>query len=276
MPLRFSKMHGAGNDFVVLDCRTHLTLPNAEIIRRMGHRHFGVGFDQLLTIESPQSPGAVASYRIVNQDGSFADQCGNGARCVAHWLVQSGATSAAQFMLDSPAGLITVRRQGDAYAIDMGRPRFAPSALPLKADAEALLYPFEFDGHVRHYSAVSMGNPHAVFVVQNLDSAPVERWGLALQASGLFPNGVNVGFAEIRDFNRIGLRVFERGVGETLACGSGACAAAAGLIRQGLVSRNLTVQLPGGTLMIDWPDDGASITMTGPAQRVFDGEWCDD
>jgi diaminopimelate epimerase len=276
MALRFSKMHGIGNDFMVLDCRGERALPNAETIRRMGDRHFGIGFDQLLSIEAPQSPEALASYRIVNQDGSFADQCGNGARCVAHWLVQNGVTSAMQFKLDSPAGLITVQRQAGHYAIGMGHPRFAPNAIPLLANAEAADYPFVFETHVLHFAAVSMGNPHAVFVVPAVDEAPVADLGTALQGSGLFPRGVNVGFAEIIDAGRIRLRVFERGVGETLACGSGACAAAACLMRQGLVARTLAVQLPGGTLMIDWPDDAASITMTGPAQRVFDGEWFDD
>lgn len=276
MALRFSKMHGAGNDFVVLDCRNRAALPERDTIRRMGDRHFGIGFDQLLSIEAPQSPGALASYRIVNQDGSFADQCGNGARCVAHWLVQSGATSATQFKLDSPAGLITVQRKAELYAIDMGHPRFAPNAIPLLANDEARLYPFVFEAQSLHFSAVSMGNPHALFVVPAVDATPVAALGTALQASGLFPSGVNVGFAEIIDASHIRLRVFERGVGETLACGSGACAAAACLMRQGLVARELAVQLPGGTLMIGWPDDTASITMTGPAQAVFDGVWIDD
>ncbi len=276
MALRFSKMHGAGNDFIVLDCRNRAALPERDTICRMGDRHFGIGFDQLLSIEAPQSSGAVASYRIINQDGSFADQCGNGARCVAHWLVQNGATSASQFTLDSPAGLITVQRKAELYAIDMGHPRFAPNAIPLLANDEARLYPFVFEAQSLHFSAVSMGNPHALFVVPAVDATPVAALGTALQASGLFPSGVNVGFAEIIDASHIRLRVFERGVGETLACGSGACAAAACLMRQGLVARELAVQLPGGTLMIGWPDDTASITMTGPAQAVFDGVWIDD
>ncbi len=274
--LRFAKMQGAGNDFAVIDCRAGAALPDAEQIRRMGDRHFGIGFDQLLSIEAPTSPGAVASYRILNQDGSFAGQCGNGARCVAHWLVRSGVTMAPEFLLDSPAGVIRVRRTGNDYALGMGHPRFAPEQIPLLAEADALQYFLPLDGEQHAFSAVSMGNPHAVFRVDSVLDAPVERWGKAVQAAQVFPEGVNVGFAEVLDRGNIRLRVYERGVGETLACGSGACAAAVSLIRQGLVARTLAVHLPGGTLMIDWPDDAAAVTMTGPAVWVYDGEWRDD
>lgn len=274
--LRFAKMHGAGNDFAVLDCRDDRTMPDAALIRRMGDRHFGIGFDQLLTIEAPHSPNAVASYRILNQDGSSAGQCGNGARCVAHWLVRSGVTDAPEFSLDSPAGVISVRRIGNDYALGMGRPRFAPAQIPLLAEAEALQYFLPLDGATQAFSAVSMGNPHAVFRVDSVQDAPVERWGKAVQAARVFPEGVNVGFAEVLDRGNIRLRVYERGVGETLACGSGACAAAVSLMRQELVARMLAVHLPGGTLMIDWPDDAAPVTMTGPAVWVYDGEWRDD
>ena len=274
--LRFAKMQGAGNDFAVIDCRAGAALPDAEQIRRMGDRHFGIGFDQLLSIEAPTSPGAVASYRILNQDGSFAGQCGNGARCVAHWLVRSGVTMAPEFLLDSPAGVIRVRRTGNDYALGMGHPRFAPEQIPLLAEADALQYFLPLDGEQHAFSAVSMGNPHAVFRVDSVLDAPVERWGKAVQAAQVFPEGVNVGFAEVLDRGNIRLRVYERGVGETLACGSGACAAAVSLIRQGLVARTLAVHLPGGTLMIDWPDDAAAVTMTGPAVWVYDGEWRDE
>ncbi|MFM6988242.1 MAG: diaminopimelate epimerase [Arenimonas sp.] len=273
MPLRFTKMHGAGNDFVVLDRRDGAPLPEAGLLRQMGDRHFGVGFDQLLVIEPPTADGSLASYRILNQDGSFAGQCGNGARCVAHWLVTEGATAAAAFTLDSPAGPIGVRRLGERYALDMGFPYFAPDDIPLLAEAEAPLYRFPIDGVEHAFSAVSMGNPHAVFLVDSAQDAPVAHWGQALQAAHVFPEGVNVGFAERVDAGNIRLRVFERGVGETLACGSGACAAAVSLMRLGLVARHVAVHLPGGTLMIDWPDDSAPVTMTGPAERVFEGEW---
>ena len=274
--LRFAKMQGAGNDFAVIDCRNGAALPEAGQTRRMGDRHFGIGFDQLLVIEPPTSPGTVASYRILNQDGSFAGQCGNGARCVAHWLVRSGDTDASEFHLDSPAGVISVRRVGNDYALGMGHPRFAPVQIPLLAEAEAPQYFLPLDGEQHAFSAVSMGNPHAVFQVDSVLDAPVARWGKAVQAAHVFPEGVNVGFAEILDRSNIRLRVFERGVGETLACGSGACAAAVSLMRQNRVARSLAVHLPGGTLMIDWPEDTAAVTMTGPAVWVYDGEWRDD
>jgi len=276
MPLRFTKMHGAGNDFVVLDCREGKTLPEAAVISRMACRHTGVGFDQLLIIEAAHSADAVAAYRILNQDGSSARQCGNGARCVAHWLVLQGATSANEFVLDSPAGRMNVQHTDAGYCVDMGPPAFNPADIPLQAEREALFYPFEYQGDVLQFSAASMGNPHALFVVESVDAAPVPALGFALQASGRFAEGVNVGFAEVLDRRRIRLRVFERGVGETLACGSGACAAAACLIRSGHVDRSLTVQLPGGTLSIEWPEDSAGIRMTGPAVRVFEGEWTHD
>jgi diaminopimelate epimerase len=274
--LRFAKMHGAGNDFVVIDCRDGAGLPEAGGIRRMGDRHFGIGFDQLLSIEAPISPGAVASYRILNQDGSFAGQCGNGARCVAHWLVRSGITDAREFHLDSPAGVISVRRIGKDYALDMGCPRFSPEQIPLLAESDAPQYFLPLDGEQHAFSAVSMGNPHAVFRVDSVLDVPVERWGKAVQATHVFPEGVNVGFAEIQDRANIRLRVYERGVGETLACGSGACAAAVCLMRKDIVARTLAVHLPGGTLMIEWPDDAAAVTMTGPAVWVYDGEWRDE
>lgn len=276
MPWRFSKMHGAGNDFAVLDCRTSPALPEAETLRRMGDRHFGIGFDQLLTIERPRSPGAVAAYRIVNQDGSFAQQCGNGARCVAHWLVSEGVADADGFVLDSPSGPIQVRRVGGLYALDMGFPRFAPEDVPLSAETEADVYHYRHEGLDLAFSALSMGNPHAVILVDGVADAPVELWGRILQSAPVFPEGVNVGFAQRLDDASIRLRVYERGVGETLACGSGACAAAVALIRRGLLKRRVAVHLPGGTLMIDWPHAAAGVTMTGPAERVFEGEWLDD
>lgn len=276
MRWRFTKMHGAGNDFAVLDCRRSPALPTPEVLRRMGDRHTGIGFDQLLTVDPPRSPGALAAYRILNQDGSQAMQCGNGARCIAHWLVTEGAADAGGFALDSPAGPIRVSRVGGLYALEMGLPRFSPAEVPLLAEAEAALYHYRSDGVQLEFSALSMGNPHAVLLVDSAARAPVEAWGRLLQSAPLFPAGVNVGFAERVDDGNIRLRVFERGVGETLACGSGACAAAVALIRRGLLQRSVAVHLPGGTLMIDWPKDDAPVRMTGPAVRVYEGEWLDD
>lgn len=276
MRWRFSKMHGAGNDFAILDCRSAPALPDAETLQRMGDRHFGIGFDQLLTVERPRSPGALAAYRILNQDGSFARQCGNGARCIAHWLVTEGLVDTDGFALDSPAGRIQVTRVGGLYTLDMGLPVFAPDQVPLLSKTESLEYAYRHAGRNLVFSALSMGNPHAVMVVEDVAVAPVEDWGEALQSAPLFPEGVNVGFAQRLDDGNIRLRVFERGVGETLACGSGACAAVVSMIRRGLLRRSVAVHLPGGTLMIDWPHDAATVMMTGPAVRVYEGEWLDD
>lgn len=276
MALKFSKMQGAGNDFVVLDCRQNKQLPDFDTIRRMGDRHFGIGFDQLLSIEDPISDNTIASYRILNQDGSFAQQCGNGARCVAHWLVQSGVVSTATFAMDSPAGLIQVSQVDNQYKLSMGKPHFARRDIPIIAEQVSLHYQLPVEGRHIEFSAVSMGNPHAVIQVENCDKAPVENWGKIFQASHVFPEGINVGFAEVIDSHQIRLRVFERGVGETLACGSGACAAAVSFIRLGLVERKLDVHLPGGVLHIEWPSDDAEVSMTGPAVMVYNGEWLHD
>ncbi len=277
--LRFCKMHGAGNDFVVLDLRTGMPEPTPDFSRVLADRHCGVGCDQLLTIEPPRSPDAVASYRIWNADGSNAQQCGNGARCVAAWLVRDGAARGAplagRFLIDSPAGTHAVTRlPGDRYAIAMGVPEFAPARIPLRGfDAIQNEYALDLDGARVRFGAVSMGNPHALVEVDDAASAPVATLGPALQRHAAFPQSVNVGFAEVVARERINLRVYERGVGETLACGSGACAAAAILIRRGRVDRDVTIALPGGELSISWPDATAAMVMAGPATFVFEGEW---
>jgi diaminopimelate epimerase len=273
--LGFSKMHGAGNDFVVLDLRDGAWLLTPDLCRALADRHTGVGCDQILTVEPPRSHASVASYGIWNADGSAARQCGNGARCIAAWLVRAGAAGSGDFVLDSPSGTHAVARDGtDAYRIAMGVPRFAPEDVPLQGFAQAQdPYTQAVDATPVAFGAVSMGNPHAVIVVDDVDAAPVSTWGPALQALPAFPQSVNVGFAQVVARDRIRLRVFERGVGETLACGSGACAAAAILIRRGAVDRDVAVQLPGGTLRIGWPHDSAPITMSGPATFVFEGEY---
>ena len=275
--MKFSKMHGAGNDFVVLDLRGAAIAPDAELCRALADRHTGVGCDQILTIEPPRSAGAVASYGIWNADGSTALQCGNGARCVAAWLVRDGAIPGAgdAFLLDSPAGTHAVTRlAGDRYAIAMGVPQFAPQSVPLLGYHEAQdSYALEVDGQSLQFGAVSMGNPHALVEVDDIANTPLQQVGAALQRDAAFPQSVNVGFAEVDARDRIRLRVYERGVGETLACGSGACAAAAILMRRGRIDRTVTVALPGGELQVQWPDDAASITMSGPATFVFEGEF---
>jgi diaminopimelate epimerase len=273
--LRFSKMHGAGNDFVVLDLRDGAPPPDAALCRALGDRHTGVGCDQILTIEAPRSAGAVAAYGIWNADGSAARQCGNGARCVAAWLVRDGSAPASGFQVDSPTGLHAVDALEDGrYRIAMGVPGFAPSAIPLLGfDAAQDRYTLVVDGVALDVGAASMGNPHALLVVEQVDAAPVAALGAALQRHPAFPDSVNVGFAQIEGRDRIRLRVYERGVGETLACGSGACAAAAILMRRGVVDRRVVVVLPGGELTIEWPRDDAPVTMAGPAAFVFEGEF---
>ena len=271
-PLRLSKMHGAGNDFVVLDLRDGGPPPTPALSRALADRHTGVGCDQILTIEPARSAGAVASYRIWNADGSNAMQCGNGARCIAAWLVREGSASTQRFVLDSPAGSHIVERVGDDhYRIAMGVPDFSPQAIPLAGFDEADVHTLELGSERIAFGAASMGNPHALLEVGDVSCAPVATLGPALQAHAAFPDSVNVGFAQILARDRIRLRVFERGSGETLACGSGACAAAAILMRRGRVDRDITVSLPGGELRIGWPRDDAPITMEGPAAFVFEG-----
>ena len=271
--LRFTKMHGAGNDFVVLDLRGGTPPPSPALCRALADRHTGVGCDQILTIEPPRGGEAVAAYGIWNADGSPARQCGNGARCVAAWLVRDGAASGERFVLDSPAGSHAVEVLGERqFRIAMGLPQFAPAAVPLRGYAEAQdEYALELGGESVRFGAVSMGNPHAVIEVMSIDAAPVATLGPRLQADAAFPESVNVGFTEVVSRGRIRLRVYERGVGETLACGSGACAAAAVLMRRGRVDREVVVSLPGGDLHIAWPDEMSEILMAGPATFVFDG-----
>ncbi|GAB3389733.1 diaminopimelate epimerase [Lysobacter fragariae] len=273
--LRFSKMHGAGNDFVVVDLRDGATTLDARLCRALGDRHMGVGCDQILTIEPPRSATAVASYRIWNSDGSHARQCGNGARCVAAWLLRDGTASGDAFDVDSPVDTHHVERLRDGgFRIAMGVPRFAPVDVPLLGFGEAQAqYTLEHAGAAYAFGAVSMGNPHAVIEVDAAATAPVETVGPLLQSLPAFPDSANIGFAQVESRGRLRLRVYERGAGETLACGSGACAAAVVLMKRDRVDRTVTVVLPGGELQIAWPRDDAPVTMAGPAAFVFEGEW---
>lgn len=273
--MRFSKMHGAGNDFVVLDLRGDLPPPSPEQCAHLADRHFGVGCDQLLTVETPRSAGTVAAYRIWNADGSPSGQCGNGARCIAAWLVRDGAAPAdAPFAIESPAGVHPVMRAGDDFVIDMGAPRFAPAEVPLAGvDGERDEYTLDIGADTLRFGAVSMGNPHAVIEVADVAAADVARIGPAMQASAMFPASANIGFAQVLAPDRIRLRVFERGVGETLACGSGACAAVAVLARRGRVRTDaeVAVELPGGALRIRHDTAAGTVFMGGPATFVFEG-----
>jgi diaminopimelate epimerase len=273
MALRFSKMHGIGNDFVVLDRRADPGPLDPALVRAIADRHTGVGFDQLLALEPPRTPGSVAAYRIYNGDGSEARQCGNGLRCLVAWLHRERPLAGA-VRLDGPAGPVAceVLASGEVRA-DMGVPRFAPRDVPFLADAEADAYPLQAGGESVSVGIASMGNPHAVLEVPDVDAADVARLGPAIERHPRFPDRANVGFAQVVDRHAIRLRVFERGAGETRACGSGACAAAAVLLRRGRVASPLAVTLPGGTLRIDWAGGDAPLAMTGPATFVFEGTW---
>jgi len=274
---RFSKMHGAGNDFVVFDLRDGAPAPDPAQCRALADRHAGVGCDQILGIELPRSAAAVASYRIWNADGSPSQQCGNGARCIAAWLVRDayrrGQDLGAEFAVDSPVGVHAVARVGTrCYRIDMGVPVFDPARIPLHGlDGESDQYVLQIHDTVLTFGAVSMGNPHAVIEVDDVDAAPVESIGPLLQSQAVFPQSANIGFAQVQSRERVRLRVYERGTGETLACGSGACAAAAVLMRRGRIDRDVTISLPGGELQISWPADDAPLSMAGPAAFVFEG-----
>ena len=272
--LRFSKMHGAGNDFVVIDLRGGGAPPTPAQCRWLADRHTGVGCDQILTVEDPRSPDAVASYRIWNADGSTSGQCGNGARCIAAWLLRDGAAGGDRFVLDSPVGRHEVTHLGEGrFRVAMGLPDFAPQHVPLRGFSPADDYAIDGDGRSVRFGAVSMGNPHAVIEVADLASAPVAQIGSWLQSQPAFPQSVNVGFAQVETRRRVRLRVYERGAGETLACGSGACAAAAVLMRRGRIEREVRIVLPGGELDIAWPAPDAALTMAGPAAFVFEGEF---
>lgn len=276
MKLAFTKMQGAGNDFVVLDCTAQPFNLNTNQIKKLADRHFGVGCDQVLVVERARTPGADFRYRIFNADGGEVEQCGNGVRCLAAFLHRRGALNAngngGEIVLDSPAGLIRARvHDANLISVDMGPPNFDPKSLPFEASAEAHVYPLAVAGTEVEIGAVSMGNPHAVLTVNSVANAPLDRLGPAIEKHPRFPNRVNVGFMEIVDRTHIRLRVFERGVGETLACGTGACAAVAVGRRHGRLDATVEVELPGGKLEITWAAPGEHIWMKGPTAVSFTG-----
>ncbi len=277
MSLRFTKMHGLGNDFVVLDRRDASGPLPAALARRLADRHFGVGCDQVMTIE--RSPDAAHAFRygIYNADGSGAGQCGNGLRCVVRWLADRGLVRGQDIRLLGPSGTVCADLLDDGRVrVDMGEPVFDAARVPLAVASTQPSYALELDGARIDFGAASMGNPHAVIVVDDVGAAPVARLGARIETHPLFPDRVNVGFVQLLDRGQVRLRVFERGVGETLACGSGACAAVAVLRRWDRVDADVRVQLPGGTLEISWIGPGHPVWMTGPAATVFEGEWNDD
>jgi diaminopimelate epimerase len=274
--LRFTKMHGAGNDFVLLDGRSRLPQLTPELLSYIADRRSGVGFDQLLTVEPPREPGSALYYGIWNTDGSHAAQCGNGARCVAAWALRAGVVEGEQFRMDSPSGTVAVRVvENDEIEVELGVPDFRAKALPARGYG-APDGVIELAGSAFAYRGVSMGNPHALIEVPDVAAAPVAEVGSALQADARFPDSVNVGFAQVLSSDHIRLRVFERGVGETLACGSGACAAVAVLHRRERVDAcaGVAVDLPGGRLVIHWDGPEHAVRMRGPAVFVYEGEFC--
>ncbi len=272
MQFFFTKMHGLGNDFVVIDAIHQSIRLSPEQVRLLADRHFGVGFDQLLLVEKPVKENADFKYRIFNADGSEVAQCGNGARCFARFVRDKGLTQKDDIVVDTDSGqlLLNVDAEG-MITVNMGIPRHAPEQIPLLMPKEALVYPLPLEeGHVE-FSAVSMGNPHAIIRVENLSDAPLETIGASIESHSLFPERVNVGFMQILNSQQIKLRVYERGAAETLACGSGACAAVVAGIELGLLERNVSVTLPGGKLDIAWAGRGHPVFMTGPAVTVFEG-----
>ena len=265
-------MHGLGNDFVVFDAMNQAVALSPEQIRHITDRHFGIGCDQVLLVEAPSGADADFCYRIFNADGGEVAQCGNGARCFARYVRDKGLCEKNAIRVETDAGMLLLRFDGPAdVTVDMGIPRHAPEEIPLRAREERLEYTLTTDGRIWHFGSVSLGNPHAVLRVSNIETAPVDAVGSVLESHPDFPERANVGFMEVVDRHHVRLRVFERGAGETLACGSGACAAAVIGIEQGHLDHSVRVDLPGGTLMVSWQGRGRPVVMTGPAVSVFDG-----
>jgi diaminopimelate epimerase len=270
--MRFTKMHGLGNDFVVVDAIRQTVALDPTQVRFLADRRFGVGCDQVLLVEPARLPGTAFHYRIFNADGSEVEQCGNGARCFARFVRDQGLARDDVIAVGTARGPITLYVEPDGQVrVDMGAPRFEPADLPFDAPARALTYPIEVGGERVEIGAVSMGNPHAVVLVADVDSAPVGRLGPLLESHPRFPRRVNVGFMAVQGRDRIDLRVYERGSGETLACGTGACAAVVSGRLRGLLDENVRVRLPGGELRIAWQGGDAPVWMTGPAVTVFEG-----
>ena len=272
MRLEFTKMHGLGNDFVVIDMITQRARLEPQQIRQIADRHFGVGFDQLLIVEPPSRPDVDFRYRIFNADGSEVQQCGNGARCFARFVRERKLTRKNRLVVETASGVIELNVNANGWVrVNMGVPRLEPAEIPFEAASRAVIYPIDVNGHRLEISAVSMGNPHAVLLVDDVKTANVETIGPLLENHGRFPERVNVGFLEVVDRQNVKLRVFERGSGETLACGTGACGAVVSGILRGLLDERVRVSLPGGELDIRWAGEGQPVWMTGPTARVFDG-----
>ena len=273
MKLKFTKMHGLGNDFVVFDATRAPIALTREELRRIADRHFGIGCDQILQVEKPREAGTDFYYRIFNADGGEVEQCGNGARCFVRYVRDHGLSGKSEIRVGTLSGVIVPRLEADGQvSVDMGVPQFEPSCIPFQAERRALTYTLEIGAKSVVISALSMGNPHAVQIVHDVDNAPVQTEGAAIEVHPRFPQRVNAGYMQMMSRDHVKLRVFERGAGETLACGTGACAAAVAGIQRGLLDKRVTVTTPGGDLGISWEGDGKPVLMTGPAVTVFEGE----
>jgi len=272
MKLRFTKMHGLGNDFVVFNGISQTVALTPEQCRHIADRHFGVGCDQILLVEQPSRADVDFRYRIFNADGGEVEQCGNGARCFVRFVHDHGLTDKTSIRVETASGVIEPRLLDNGQVtVNMGAPRFAPAEIPFAAEAEAMSYALKVGQHVINIAALSMGNPHAVLRVNDLDTAPVDILGPAIESHSRFPQRVNAGFVQMLTPHDIRLRVFERGAGETLACGTGACAAAVAGIRQDWLKSPVSVHTRGGDLIIEWAGKDQPVYMTGPAVTVFEG-----
>jgi diaminopimelate epimerase len=271
MRIDFTKMHGSGNDFIVFDSPGQDLRPDQ--LRQLADRHTGIGFDQALVLEKPRRADTVVYYRIFNRDGAEVEQCGNGARCVAALLFRSGRVACGDITMDSPAGLVRARIGTESVvSVDMGTPRFDPRSLPFDAPERAAAYRLDVGGTNVEIGAVSMGNPHAVLTVADTETAPVGTLGPAIEHHQRFPNRVNAGFVQVLDRSHIRLRVHERGAGETLACGTGACAAVVVGRRRGNLDSEVFVRMRGGELRVNWGgEDADNVWLTGPAEVSFEG-----
>jgi diaminopimelate epimerase len=273
MRIAFTKMHGLGNDFIVFDARGPDEVPSAATLRRLADRRTGIGFDQALVLSPPVRPGTDVHYRIFNADGSEVEQCGNGARCIARLVASRAAIRDRALVMDSPGGPVSARLRADGLvSVAMGVPDFDPRSLPFDAEREAATYRIDLPSGPVEFGAVSIGNPHAVIRVRSAQAAPVDTVGPAMENHARFPRRVNVGFLEIVAPDHVRLRVFERGVGETQACGTGACAAVAVGRCHGPLAEEVRVDLPGGRLIVQWPGPGEPIWLTGPAETAFEGQ----
>ncbi|WP_010324985.1 diaminopimelate epimerase [Marinobacterium stanieri] len=273
MQVRFTKMHGLGNDFMVIDALSQRVKLTPKIVRKLSDRNLGIGFDQLLLVEPPSRPDMDFRYRIYNADGSEVEHCGNGARCFGRFVRDRRLTMKDEIRVETARGQAVIYLLKDRQVdVDMGAPELVPAEIPFQAEQQAVIYPIDVDGQTLELSAASMGNPHGVLVVDDVDTAPVETLGPALESHPRFPQKANIGFMQVVSRNEIRLRVYERGAGETLACGTGACAAVVAGRLRGLLDEDVLVHLPGGELRIRWAGEGKAVRMIGPATTVFEGQ----